>query len=467
MINTIYTIVNAVANNPNRNVAVSTLTTMIGEVLRRNATTPFQSKIGNGMRISGGVMLGITVVSLIAKRIFGQSGSTKKGGGERSDSTLTKKELSGLDLKQSEKKIIYSESDQIMQKNLEEALESNKIRDPNAPWVSDVNQLANASNSPVILISDSVVSLLGNRTANEDTHIWFENDQFILAGVFDGNEGDHVSKFLEKNFLIYFQKELQENPNDINACFNNTAQKLQAEIASKVEKVMPPSPFDQSPGKKPLKIGGSTACVCYIDKTSNFIYTATLADSEAFFYSTNAETTKILPLSTTRNVTYLEERTRIFEDGKELILKVQFEEGVDSAVSVKHVFLNGDPSKRGIYFKYNNVGSKLSFPMYLPLLKQIRIGEEGVNITRGFGLSRFGNAISHEFKVTKTPLTPGTLVLACDGLHDFLPQNDIINIIEQSKPDTVALDLAKASINKQPTVGDNVTVLVLKFGKKE
>ena len=127
----------------------------------------------------------------------------------------------------------------------------------------------------------------GKRTTMEDALFYLEinDDQtdMVLTGILDGHGGDEVSRYAKKWFETKFPDELKKSQGNVHQAFEVSLNNIQNEIID-------------------LKLkSGSTAVICFIDKKTNLIYTATLGDSEANIYRKIEEQLKSIPLSCVRD----------------------------------------------------------------------------------------------------------------------------------------------------------------------
>ncbi|NGX47794.1 MAG: hypothetical protein K1000chlam3_01177, partial [Chlamydiae bacterium] len=108
----------------------------------------------------------------------------------------------------------------------------------------------------------------GLRLTMEDAHFYKEMEKGTLTGVFDGHGGSKVSAYASKEFQNRFPKALKEANGNVHQAFEKVIDEIHLKVAQY-------SAWDHE---------GSTAVVCYIDKETHQIYTATLGDSEANIY---------------------------------------------------------------------------------------------------------------------------------------------------------------------------------------
>ena len=234
----------------------------------------------------------------------------------------------------------------------------------------------------------------GLRPAMEDEHFYQESDDTILTGVFDGHSGQKAATHAKKHTPQLFFEILQEQKGNILKTFEVLCQRL----------------HDSYTGND-----GATALICYIDKRTQTIYTATLGDSEANIYRKINGIVLSIPLSPIRDWS----TDKKFLDPQE----TRVTDGVKPR-------LYGD-----------------------------------INVSRSIGDKRY-SAISQKPKVTQFFMQPGdVLTLCCDGLKDFVREEAICQMVQrhEGSEEALAQALTKASVDKHiyPHYTDNVSVLVI------
>lgn len=246
----------------------------------------------------------------------------------------------------------------------------------------------------------------GRRYQMEDAHFFQENEKGILLGVFDGHNGIEVARYACYRFQELFFSILED---DVSKAFFTVFATIQEEIENKHSE---------------WESIGSTAVVSYIEKATNYVYTATLGDSEANIYRKIGKKRKSLPLSCIRNWGTKRD-----------------------AYSAKLALGEAIP------FKKNS--KEMRHP---PPGISVHSGS-GLNVSRALGDVLFKGVI-HSPKITLTTLLPGDiLLLACDGLKDFVTEKEILKIIEihQGRYSLVE-DLIDYAISVNHST-DNVTIL--------
>lgn len=259
---------------------------------------------------------------------------------------------------------------------------------------------------------------IGPRPKMEDAKFIQETDDALLAGVFDGHGGSKVSQFAAKEFSNRFSDVLKGCNGDVAAALETLLHQIHQDVVR----------------HSMWNTQGSTAVVTYIDKKTNEIYTATLGDSEANLYRKIGwvfSRLKSIPLSVVRDWAHDKEFKRLQAAHKR---------------NAEHLH-----AKRAAG-KAKKLYSRLS---------------KGVNVSRALGdVSEAGSIrnplVIHKPKITKTSVKKGdTLVLACDGLKDYVPEEKIVEIVGR-KPQKLAGELVKEAIHSMRSDrGDNVTVVTI------
>lgn len=260
-----------------------------------------------------------------------------------------------------------------------------------------------------------VAEAQGPRPQMEDAHFYYEMDDGILTGVFDGHGGKEVSAFAAEKFQEYFPKVLEAEGN-VHTAFEKVIHHIHQDVVK----------------NSSWNAMGSTAVVSYIDKSKQRVYTATLGDSEATIYRkvNMGFSVQAIPLS-------------IVSDWESDISRLA------DAFGARLVAL----WKRYVNYQTKAIRSHLY---------------QGVNVSRAIGdVKETGSPLRplviHKPEITVSKICKGDkLVLACDGLYDFLSEDEIKAVIRSSPKDNVATDLMKAALGKMDSKqNDNVTVLAI------
>ena len=255
----------------------------------------------------------------------------------------------------------------------------------------------------------------GPRDAMEDAHFYRETDGGVLTGVFDGHGGKIVAQRVSDAFVGIFLEHLGEGLSP-HAAFEKTIDSLQGDIVRSWT----------------YNRVGSTAVVSYIDKETGLIYTATLGDSEANIYRRQGDSLKSIPLSCVRDWS-----------------------SKNDAKRAAHVLMRPSIAREW-------PDSKTPKELRVPSARR------GVNVSRAFGDSgwvmRDQIAFFHKPKITVNKLQVGDmLVLACDGLKDYVSETDIVKRLETPMNENPAKDLVIQALNVPAF--DNVTVLAVRVGE--
>jgi serine/threonine protein phosphatase PrpC len=273
----------------------------------------------------------------------------------------------------------------------------------------------------------------GKRSAMEDAHFCIEDENKILAGVFDGHGGSGVSNYVNEVFSIKFEAALAGSSGNVHEAFENVFGEIQNELEEKQ--------------KKGECKGGSTAVVIYVDKAKRLVYTATLGDSEANVYRVFNEKMKSIPLSCVRDWSSQKDANR---------MAVYHE---DPEFAERWPKMNPKILRSGDIVERDCGGVKdliLDF-------------NSGVNVSRAFGDFRYRGKEKAPLVISKPKITVNRLqegdivVLACDGLKDFVPEKEIIKIIQRSGGEDIAENLVNSALGDSWKSTDNVTVVVIKI----
>ncbi len=294
---------------------------------------------------------------------------------------------------------------------------------------------------------------IGRRITMQDVHFCDKTEWGILVGVFDGhgpelatatdgssyNPGLDVAKKASDKFREWFPEALQAGRGNVFQAFEVTFDKIQKDILS--EKIAGAHRYS----------GGSTAVICFIDNTSHMLYTATIGDSEANIYRRIGGRLTSIPLSCVRDWTSKKDLAR----GE---AKIQEHPG-------RYWFEQPEDAKKRFYC--------------IPV---------GLNVSRAFGDREFyeHGCVIAKPKITVNLLQTGDMiVLASDGLKDFVPEEEICQKLGSKKTPHARVSHAfrrgsseediRQLLSKSPArdlvecaVGvrhsdDNVTVMVLGF----
>lgn len=310
-----------------------------------------------------------------------------------------------------------------MWKNGKKAILEHMKKDPIAAYVppekalSGLNVSSKQPSLPPLQFTYEAAEAQGPRATMEDAHFFTELEQGAITGVFDGHGGSEVAKFACSIFPKTFSRILAQAKGNVHFAFESAFEEVQKEISK----------------HKNWNEMGCTAVICFINRHTRQIITATAGDSEANFYSLNDESKmESLPLSCVR-----------------------------------------DWSSKKDALRAATALNRLEFANEWPLVtnaKYLRYPSRfyGVNVSRGFGDLCYQDdqgktAITHKPKITINSLKQGILILACDGLKDYVPENEIIQQIANGNPN-LAQRLVDYAI-KEKHAKDNVTVVAINIAE--
>lgn len=258
----------------------------------------------------------------------------------------------------------------------------------------------------------------GPRAAMEDAHFFQEMEQGVIVGVLDGHGGGQVSKFASKEFQKRFSEVFSETQGNVRQTFELLIDEIHKKVAKHAA----------------WNNVGSTAVICYIDKQNHLIYTATLGDSEANIYRKMEGELKSIPLSCVRDWSSK-------KDAQRAAVSLEIPQ-------IATEWPNAENPKRLRY----------PAPNY------------GLNVSRSIGDFYYTGSeempgVIHKPKITVNQLQAGDmLILACDGLKDYVPETEIIQNLKDERDPTnklVYYALFKKSAH------DNVTVVAVKVMTKD
>lgn len=251
----------------------------------------------------------------------------------------------------------------------------------------------------------------GRRSQMEDRHFYLENERGILVGVLDGHNGVQVANYAAYRFLEQFFLLLEQCNHNVYQAFFSFFTLVQGEIEQ------------NHPGWDQI---GSTAVISYLEKETNYVYTATLGDSEANIYRPLKGRYRSIPLSCIRNWS----SKRDFASAKTAL---------------------------GVALPYKKNPKEMRHP---PFGESVHSGF-GLNVSRSLGDVAYKGVI-HLPKITLTTLLKGDiLLLACDGLKDFVLEEEITQIIglHQGREGLVG-DLIDYALSIKKST-DNITILAI------
>ncbi len=306
-------------------------------------------------------------------------------------------------------------------KNSQKAIEEHRSKDGyDADAYATVMEVAatlnsadKAQNIPGLTFSYTAHEAQGRRPSMEDAHFCLAIEQGILTGLFDGHGGKNVAGYANAAFQDRFSQALKAAKGGVRQAFEALINEIHDEVAS-------------TPAWQHM---GSTAVVCFIDKHTNMVYTATLGDSEANIYRQIKGQLKSIPLSCVRDWSSQKDAKRAADAKNDPTIALEWPKATDP---------------KRLRYPHRHYGINVSRA----------IGDVGANIHEKPG-------IIHKPKITVNMLLPGDkLILACDGLKDYVPERAIITVLAKAKPANIAKALVSYALH-QGQSHDNVTVLSL------
>ncbi len=284
-----------------------------------------------------------------------------------------------------------------------------------------------------------------SKTSCEDTYLYKEIRQGILAGVFDGHHGNAVSRYIRDAFSARFEMALDRAQGDVRYAFRKFVETIQREVLEigKIEKM-------QDRGKQhQWDEMGSTAVVCYIDKHTNLLYTAGVGDSKAKLYRKFGRQLKSIPLCRWFDWSVEKEAARAIAAWKQRekeALEVGEHEKANAAKEMAETI--------AAHWINSNEPKTLRYPF----------PKGGINVSRSIGDANINAAntlpaISHTPVVTINKLKAGDrLILSSDGL-DTVTENEMIS--ELQRAEMFKADPAQALMEYASSYGatDDITVV--------
>ncbi len=304
-----------------------------------------------------------------------------------------------------------------MWKNSKKAIEEHQKKDSDLAYMPLQDSLpsikAMADSTPTFPLKFSCFTAesQGARESMEDAHFFKEIEQGLIIGVLDGHGGVEVSQFASDLLCEKFPETFTQAQGNIHRAFEALIHEIHTEIAT----------------KNGWNHIGSTAVLCFIDKYTHQIYTATLGDSEANIYRKNKEGNfQSIPLSCIRDWSSIKEAKR-----------------ASIALNNPYIALMWPKADNPKNLRYPS-------PFY------------GINISRCIGDVAFSSAVIHKPKITVNQLQIGDiLILACDGLKDYVLESEIIMELHRNGPnENLAKRLVNYAIHIKNSL-DNVTILAV------
>ena len=135
-------------------------------------------------------------------------------------------------------------------------------------------------------------NIQGRREYMEDRNFQYEDSKYIISGIFDGHGGSECSTYMNRNFLKYFVKYLN-NPyykKNIQMILKSTLSHLNNNFLN-IENT-----------------SGSTGNIVVIDKINGIFYNMNIGDSRCISYcNKNINLSKVKQISKDHNFTYKKE----------------------------------------------------------------------------------------------------------------------------------------------------------------
>jgi serine/threonine protein phosphatase PrpC len=300
---------------------------------------------------------------------------------------------------------------QKMWKNSEKAFTEHSKKDPlyyNALPSIEVLKANQLAVNPLVF-EHGATEALGPKRTMEDVHMFETIEAGAIAGVFDGHGGKEVAEYASSAFKQKFPEALKKANGNVHQAFEAVISEIQEEVAK----------------KESWNDMGTTALICFMDNKTHKIYTATLGDSEANIYRKIEGQYQSIPLSCVRDWGSKRDANRAAIARKEPSISEEW------------------PKERNPKFlRFNGLNVSRSIG---DLDRKYLNGKEGV---------------SHKPKITVNLLKAGdVLTLACDGLKDFVSEQEIIEQVSNETAEALSSKIVRCALRR---TRDNVTVIVIK-----
>lgn len=313
-------------------------------------------------------------------------------------------------------KVSMHDAPRKMLKNAMKAIQEHRKKDPVSYASVDqaivpLKSMSTVKSKPLTFIC-TAAEAQGPRERMEDAHFYQETDTGIFTALLDGHGGSAVALKTSEFFQEHFPKMLDQNMGIVHRTFEQLIDFTHSEIAKVSE----------------WRKTGTTVVMCYVCKKTHQIYTAKLGDSEANIYRSIDNQMKSIPLSCIRDWTHPKDANRAATALQNPTIATTWP-------------LQSDPKS-------------VRFPHHL-----------GINVSRAIGdlsLTEIEGrpGVNHKPKITCNQLKSGDiLVLACDGLKDYVDEYDIITLISENKSDQAQI-LVDYALNERDSQ-DNVSVMVI------
>jgi serine/threonine protein phosphatase PrpC len=319
-------------------------------------------------------------------------------------------------------KVTLEAATQKMWNNSKKAIEEHRAKDPEAAFATLQEALPPLDERnfqpeiPLKLTYDQAADISVYREAMEDAHFYHSTDLGCVTGIFDGHKGAKVSRYARDQFKERFFDTLRKNEGNVHQTFELLIDEIHKEVEKKYKQ------------KKGEWSAGTTAVICFIDKKTHQIYTATLGDSEANIYRIFDQQLKSIPISCVRDWTSEKDAKR-------------------AAVAY------GNPEIADLWPTSPNP-------------KDLRFN--GFNISRAIGDIKYIGTkdkpgIIHKPKITINQLKKGDiLILCCDGLKDYASENEIINVLN-THADNRAMALVKCALKGMEKKNEEKPEIIPKY----
>ncbi len=319
-------------------------------------------------------------------------------------------------------------------KNADKAIREHQGQQPFEPYASvekalpSPDDLSHPPERLPLQFQWGAEAVQGSRRSMEDAHCVVPIAQGLIAGVFDGHGGAEVATYACEQFATKFSEALETTQGDIKMAFQNVIDAIQCEVTK----------------NHAWREQGTTAVLSFLDLKTHHIYTATLGDSEANIYRKNEEgALQSIPLSCVRHWGSQKDATRALQH-------------LEPSETKRHQrILNWTTTlqPKRIRYPYGIAGG-------VNISRAIGDKETNAPLTIVENESTLPPAISHKPKITVQEMHPGDLlILACDGLKDFVSEKEIIDTIQTTQEGPAQALVRKALV----TSTDNITVLAIQI----
>lgn len=248
--------------------------------------------------------------------------------------------------------------------------------------------------------------------ANEDRHLVIETEDYILGCIFDGFGGNDTSKFVQKYFAKNFKSEFDANKGN----FKQTVEVMFNDIQHIIKT------FED----KAFLMAGTTACLNIIDKHTGLLFVCTLGDSETYAYKKGLE--KATPESCVRD----------------WASKKDFDRAIKGNFNMNDSICWKGQWSQSKFYRVDNT-----------------------NVSRALGMTITESRLQ-KGKFTIDRMESGSIIInACDGLWDYLQQQEIIQIVNEHRDDLELMtkELVKKAKEKMiiKNGGDNITIIAFRI----